>query len=77
MSKVKEVWSKLNPKAAMVGGALVITTSIGTCQLTKPEAKEPTVEETPLIVPVEEPVEEPEIEAEDIAAEAPEAPESE
>ena len=60
MSKVKEVWSKLNPKAAMIGGALVITTSIGTCQLTKPEAEEPTVEETPLVVPVEEPAEEPE-----------------
>jgi len=73
MSKVKEVWSKLNPKAAMIGGALVITTSIGTCQLTKPEAEEPTVEETPLVVPVEEPVEEPEAEAEEPEPEAPES----
>ena len=73
MSKVKEVWSKLNPKAAVIGGALVITTSIGTCQLTKPEAEEPTVEETPLVVPIEEPVEEPEVEAEEPEAEAPES----
>lgn len=77
MSKVKEVWNKLNPRAAVIGGALVITTSIGTCQLTKPEAEEPTVEETPLVVPVEEPVEEPEVEAEEPEAEEAEAPESE
>tara|TARA_R110001606_G_scaffold396811_1_gene571660 strand:+ start:2236 stop:2457 length:222 start_codon:yes stop_codon:yes gene_type:complete len=73
MSKIKEAYRKLNPKAAMVGGALVLTTSIGTCQLTKTAMEEPTVEETPLVVPVEEP----EVEAEEVAAEEPEAPESE
>ena len=73
MSKVKEAWSKLNPKAAVLGGALIITTSIGTCQLTREAVEEPTVEETPLVVPIEEP----EVETEEVTAEEPEAPESE
>ena len=73
MSKIKEAYRKLNPKVALVGTALVLTTSIGTCQLTKPALEEPTVEETPLVVPVEEPA----VEVDEDAAEEPEAPESE
>lgn len=72
MSKVKEAYRKLNLKAAVVGGALIITTSIGTCQLTKP-VEEPAIEETPLVV--EEPAVETEPEA--VAAEEPEAVEAE
>ncbi len=40
---IKKQWEKLNPKVAMIGGAIVITTSLGTCQLTKTA---PVVEET-------------------------------
>ena len=32
MIKLKELKEKLNPKVAMVGGAIVLTTSLGTCQ---------------------------------------------
>tara|TARA_R110000822_G_scaffold41703_4_gene113472 strand:+ start:1524 stop:1733 length:210 start_codon:yes stop_codon:yes gene_type:complete len=69
MSKIKEAYRKLNPKAAVLGGALIITTSIGTCQLTKPSVEEPAVEETPLVI--EESAVEPE------AVEAPEPVEAE
>tara|TARA_R110000824_G_scaffold176232_2_gene355096 strand:+ start:473 stop:688 length:216 start_codon:yes stop_codon:yes gene_type:complete len=71
MSKIKEAYRKLNPKAAVIGGALIITTSIGTCQLTREAVEEPAVEETPLVI------EEPEVETEEVTAEEPEAPESE
>ena len=33
MEKLKEIWKKLNPKVAVVGGALIVTTSLGTCHL--------------------------------------------
>ena len=52
MEALKNFWNKLNPKAVVIGGALVVTTSIGTCQLTRTE---PVVEEE---VVVEESMEE-------------------
>jgi|TARA_R110000744_G_scaffold66792_4_gene136460 hypothetical protein len=33
MEKLKELLKKLNLKVAIVGGALVVTTTLGTCQL--------------------------------------------
>ena len=42
MEALKNFWNKLNPRAVVIGGALVVTTSIGTCQLTRTE---PVVEE--------------------------------
>ena len=69
MSKIKEAYSKLNPKVALVGTAVILTTSIGTCQLTKPALEEPTVEEAPLVVPVDEPAIETEEPAEEPAEE--------
>ncbi len=53
MGKIKEIWSKLNPRAAVVGGVLVVTTSIGTCQFARVEPVEE-VEEVEQIEPVEE-----------------------
>lgn len=50
MEKVKELFKKLNLKVAMVGGALVLTTSLGTCHFvdSAEEASEPDpVEEAP------------------------------
>ena len=46
MGKIKEIWSKLNPRAAVVGGVLVVTTSIGTCQFARVEPVEEVEPET-------------------------------
>tara|TARA_R110002012_G_scaffold229654_1_gene402305 strand:- start:580 stop:771 length:192 start_codon:yes stop_codon:yes gene_type:complete len=52
MEKLKELWAKLDLKTAMVGGAIVVTTSLGTCHFagSSEEAAEPTPE-----APAEEP----------------------
>tara|TARA_R110000824_G_scaffold80371_8_gene202212 strand:+ start:743 stop:979 length:237 start_codon:yes stop_codon:yes gene_type:complete len=34
MEKIKALWAKLNVKTAFIGGALIITTAIGTCTFT-------------------------------------------
>ena len=57
MEKLKELWKKLDLKTAAIGGAIVVTTSLGTCQLMGPdegvseeaptEAEEAAVEEAP------------------------------
>tara|TARA_R110000751_G_scaffold106670_4_gene202796 strand:- start:971 stop:1177 length:207 start_codon:yes stop_codon:yes gene_type:complete len=65
MEKLKAFWKKINPKVAMVGGALVVTTTLGTCQLmgsdevASEEAAEP-VEQAPPeeVKPEEKPVDE-------------------
>jgi|TARA_R110000824_G_scaffold67977_5_gene176099 hypothetical protein len=44
MEKLKEFWKSLNPKVAMVGGALVVTTTLGTCQLMGSDEVAPTEE---------------------------------
>lgn len=31
MEKLKDLWKKLNPKVALIGGAVVLSTSLGTC----------------------------------------------
>ena len=33
MEKLKELWKKLNPRVALIGGVVVISTSFGTCHL--------------------------------------------
>tara|TARA_R100000808_G_C2153431_1_gene163621 strand:- start:6217 stop:6453 length:237 start_codon:yes stop_codon:yes gene_type:complete len=33
MEKLKELWKKLNLKVALIGGVVVISTSLGTCHL--------------------------------------------
>jgi len=55
MEALKNIWNKLNPKAVVIGGALVVTTSIGTCQLTRTE---PVVEEEVVVEETEESMEE-------------------
>ena len=56
MEKLKELWKKLNPRVALIGGVVVISTSFGTCHLMdsedKPEA--PAAEEAPAEVPEKE-----------------------
>ena len=49
MEKLKELWKKLNPKVALVGGVVVISTSLGTCHLMDSEdkAEAPAAEEAP------------------------------
>ena len=49
MEKLKELWAKLNVKTAMVGGAIVVTTSLGTCHFTgsSEESVEPAPESAP------------------------------
>ena len=69
MEKLKELLKKLNLKVAMVGGAIVVTTSLGTCHFAgDDEASEPaTAEEAPAeeALPDEEaPAEEPAPDAE-------------
>lgn len=60
MEKLKEFWKKLNPKVAMIGGALVVTTTLGTCQfmgsdeVASEEAAEPA---PPEVKPEEKPAE--------------------
>ena len=53
MEKLKELWKKLNPKVALIGGVVVISTSMGTCHLmddgdkTPDAAEEAPAEEVP------------------------------
>tara|TARA_R100000700_G_C3046087_1_gene67718 strand:- start:65 stop:280 length:216 start_codon:yes stop_codon:yes gene_type:complete len=42
MKKLKELKEKLNPKVAMVGGVIILSTSVGTCQFM---GSEPAVDE--------------------------------
>ena len=55
MEKLKELWGKLNPKVAMIGGVVVVSTSFGTCHLMDDGAKE---EEPQQEAPAEAPAEE-------------------
>jgi len=71
--EIKKQWDKLNPKVAMIGGAIVITTSLGTCQLTRNEQEVPVVEET-VVEPVAEESEEEAEEGAEGAEGAPEEP---
>lgn len=66
MSKLKELKEKLNPKVALIGGVVVVSTSLGTCHFMGPEE----AEEAPTELPAEV-VAEPEAEVES----APEAEE--
>ena len=47
MSKLKELWARLDVKYATIGGAIVVTTTLGTCHFTGPseELAEPVLEE--------------------------------
>ena len=51
--KMKEIKDKLNPKAAIIGGALVVSTSLGTCYMfeEEEEAEEAVVEPAPVDEP--------------------------
>ncbi len=51
MEALKSIWKKINPRAAVIGGVLVVTTSFGTCQLTRTE---PVVEEEVAVEETEE-----------------------
>ena len=55
MYKLKELWKKLNLKVALIGGVVVVSTSLGTCHLAdggeEPEAQ---TEKAPTEAPVEE-----------------------
>lgn len=53
MGKIKQIWAKLNPRAAVVGGLLIVTTSIGTCQFARVELVGTIEGSTP---PISEPV---------------------
>lgn len=44
MTKLKALWAKLNVKTALLGGALVVTTALGTCTFQPAEAPQPEVE---------------------------------
>ena len=44
MEKLKAFWKSLNLKVVMVGGALVVTTTLGTCQLMGPDEVAPAEE---------------------------------
>ena len=76
MEKIKALWAKLNPKATVIGGVLVITTAVGTCTFAPSgqEVVEETTEETTEIE--EEVVEEATEETEEVE-ETPEAEETE
>jgi hypothetical protein len=52
MNKIEQLKQKLNPKVAMIGGAIVVTTSLGTCQWVYEDSAEPAAQE-----PVEAPEE--------------------
>jgi len=67
MEKLKEFWKKLNPRVALIGGVVVISTSLGTCHFMEPN--EAAQEEAP----AEAPADEGEVEA-DPAPPAEEAP---
>jgi hypothetical protein len=66
MSKIKELKDKYGIHAALVGGSLVIGSTLGTCTLSPEGVEAPTVEESAPEVPA--PAEEPKPEGE--AAEA-------
>ena len=51
MEKLKEFWKKLNPKVAIIGGIVVVSTSLGTCHLAGGEEEAAVVEE---VAPAEE-----------------------
>lgn len=72
MGKLESIKSKLNPKVALIGGVIVITTNLGTCQLSKPDAA---VEPAPEVIEMVEPeaTPEPEPEAEPTPEPEPEA----
>lgn len=61
MSKLKELKEKLNLKVALIGGVVVVSSSLGTCHFMGEEVEEEKQEE---VVPAEEPKPEPEVEAE-------------
>jgi len=65
MEKLKELWAKLDPKVAMIGGVIVISTSFGTCHLMDGETEEEATEQqAPAEAPVESEEPAPEGEAE-------------
>jgi hypothetical protein len=51
MEKLKELWKKLNPRVAIVGGVVVVSTTLGTCHLLgeeeAPKTEEAALEEAP------------------------------
>ena len=47
MDKLKEIWKKIDLKVAMVSGAIVVTTSLGTCHFMDGSEVEPAAEEAP------------------------------
>lgn len=53
MEKLKELWKKLDLKVALIGGVVVISTSLGTCHLMDDGSEEPPVEEVQEEAPVE------------------------
>tara|TARA_R110002110_G_scaffold20461_12_gene83029 strand:+ start:6600 stop:6818 length:219 start_codon:yes stop_codon:yes gene_type:complete len=53
METLKSIWKKINPRAVVIGGVLVVTTSFGTCQLTRTEAVEPVVAEEVVVESIE------------------------
>jgi hypothetical protein len=59
MSKLKELKEKLNLKVALIGGAVVVSTSLGTCHFMASEP-EPEVAEESESAPEEAPTEAPE-----------------
>jgi hypothetical protein len=60
MEKLKELLKKLNLKVAIIGGVIVISTSLGTCHLMDDGSEDAKTEEA---APTETPVEEVEVEA--------------
>lgn len=59
MEKLKEFWKKLDPKVAIIGGIVVVSTSLGTCHLVGSEEEPQVVEEAKV---EEAPVREPQVE---------------
>tara|TARA_R110001606_G_scaffold12378_3_gene54176 strand:- start:2853 stop:3071 length:219 start_codon:yes stop_codon:yes gene_type:complete len=53
METLKNIWKKINPRAVVIGGVLVVTTSFGTCQLTRTEVVEPVVVEEVVVESIE------------------------
>lgn len=53
MEALKSIWKKINPRAVVIGGVLVVTTSFGTCQLTRTEAVEPVIVEEVVVESIE------------------------
>ena len=66
--KIKALKEKLNPKVAIIGGVIVISTSFGTCHLMEDEPASPETEAAPAApetppAPAEEVPEEPKSDA--------------